>query len=231
MIANDVSFNLAVSAELRGLIFWNRPDLLNALPTSVGALSRYNIVDGLKERKPTIQTLLLNSGSEVALSVDIWTSPNHFSFLGVVAHFVGKLSEKSTALNTKDLHISDAYHQPRDLFICFKNLLGDHTGANIAVAILSVIHDYNIALKFHCFVGDNATNNDSERVHVDPLTWWLKVGQTRYTTLFKMALNFLSIPSTSCECEGCFSKARRIIIIDRGLLFPSTVEALRLQRN
>lgn len=46
-----------------------------------------------------------------------------------------------------------------------------------------------------------------------------------------MAIDLLSIPATSCECERCFSSAKRSITADRNSLLPSTIEALQLQKN
>ena len=88
VIANDVSFREAVSSATRGLLTWNRRPLLNALPSSAGTLSEY-IMKALNRRKTQIEALLATSSSLISLSIDIWTSPNHLSFLGVVAHFVG----------------------------------------------------------------------------------------------------------------------------------------------
>jgi hypothetical protein len=53
----------------------------------------------------------------------------------------------------------------------------------------------------------------------------------RYPTLFKVAADFLSIPATSCECERCFSKARRTISDDHNSLRAITIEAVQLQKN
>ena len=50
-----------------------------------------------------------------------------------------------------------------------------------------------------------------QELMADPWLWWLKVGRSKYPILFKMAVDFLSIPSTSCECERCFSTAGRTI--------------------
>jgi hypothetical protein len=61
--------------------------------------------------------------------------------------------------------------------------------------------------------------------------WWLQYGRTRYPIVFKMACDYLSIPSTSCECERAFSKARRTITADRNALSGATIEAIQLQRN
>ncbi|KAK1912670.1 hypothetical protein P3342_004606 [Pyrenophora teres f. teres] len=46
-----------------------------------------------------------------------------------------------------------------------------------------------------------------------------------------MATDILSIPATSCECERCFSTAKRTITDDRNRLGASTIEALQLQKN
>jgi hypothetical protein len=65
----------------------------------------------------------------------------------------------------------------------------------------------------------------------DAWGWWRHYGQTRYPILFKIATNFLSIPATSCECERCFSKARRTISDDRNMLSAATIEACQLQKS
>ena len=76
---------------------------------------------------------------------------------------------------------------------------------------------------------DNPTYHEIFRK--DPWQWWVKYGQHRYPTLFEMAIDLLSIPATSCECERCFSSAKRSITADRNSLLPSTIEALQLQKN
>ena len=142
VILQDISFSNATSAEFRGIISWNRTALLTALPAAPSTLSLY-VKSTLIDRKIEIRKMLEGSLSKISLSADVWTSPNHYSFLGVVAHFI------------------DAKSAPRDVLIGFKNLLGDYTGTNLSLAIAQVVLDYEIASKFNCFVGDNATNNDS----------------------------------------------------------------------
>jgi hypothetical protein len=41
----------------------------------------------------------------------------------------------------------------------------------------------------------------------------------------------LSIPSTSCECERAFSKARRTITADRNRISGATIESIQIIRN
>ena len=65
----------------------------------------------------------------------------------------------------------------------------------------------------------------------DPWRWWLEDGRNRYPIVFKMAIDYLSIPSTSCECERVFSSARRTITCDRNNLSGSLIEALQLQKS
>ncbi|KAF2181517.1 hypothetical protein K469DRAFT_588902, partial [Zopfia rhizophila CBS 207.26] len=72
----------------RALLTWNRLELLAALPSSKTTLSTY-VKMMLEERKKEIQALLQSARSKVAVSIDIWTSGNYYSFMAVVAHFVG----------------------------------------------------------------------------------------------------------------------------------------------
>lgn len=65
----------------------------------------------------------------------------------------------------------------------------------------------------------------------NPLLWWEEVGKKEYPTLYRMALDYLSIPPTSCDCERAFSGARRTVTTDRNLLHGTTIEALQLQKN
>jgi len=65
----------------------------------------------------------------------------------------------------------------------------------------------------------------------DPLAWWLEVGRYSYPLLFKIALDYLSIPCTSCECERAFSGGRRTVSWDRSKLSGATIEAIQLQKN
>jgi hypothetical protein len=78
---------------------------------------------------------------------------------------------------------------------------------------------------------DLHTAKPTDSIYTCPFAWWIEIGQARYPLLFKIAMDFLSIPCTSCECERCFSRARRTISADRCSLSPTTIEALQLQRN
>jgi hypothetical protein len=90
------------------------------------------------------------------------------------------------------------------------------------------LDDYLYSLAF-----EHATTSELEQrlLKHEPWAWWLQYGRTRYPIVFKMACDYLSILSTSCECERAFSKARRTITADCNALSGATIEAIQLQRN
>jgi hypothetical protein len=45
------------------------------------------------------------------------------------------------------------------MLIAFRTLFGDHTGSNQACLIALILKEYDASNRFHCFVGDNASNN------------------------------------------------------------------------
>ena len=60
------------------------------------------------------------------------------------------------------------------------------------------------------------------------LQWWSKVGPK---ALQRMAYDYLSIPCTSCECERCFSSAKRTMTFERMSMKDETVKECELLRN
>ena len=85
---------------------------------------------------------------------------------------------------------------------------------------------------FESLVTDLTTGSDRDLELLDnPSQWGLQVGRNRYPILFKIATNFLSIPSTSCDCERAFSSARRTITCDRNSRYGDTIKAIQLQKG
>ncbi|KAK7180035.1 transposase-like protein [Paraphaeosphaeria sporulosa] len=77
----------------------------------------------------------------------------------------------------------------------------------------------------------SSASPDLYKLMQGPHRWWVDVGQKRYPVVYNMAMDHLSIPATSCDCEQCFSSVRRISTCDRNQLLPAVVEALQLQKN
>ena len=74
---------------------------------------------------------------------DLWTSPNHHAFLGVVGHWVD---------NGGTLHST---------VLGLQRFRGRHTGENQAIHFWEVATRYKLVDKIGYFTLDNATNNDS----------------------------------------------------------------------
>ena len=84
----------------------------------------------------------------IHLSFDLWSSPNHRSFLGVVAHW------------TTDQGVL------RSSTIAFRRFLGPHSGVNIASTLYEILERYEISEKLGHITTDNAANNDQALVEL-----------------------------------------------------------------
>ena|SRR2546421_11664476 len=63
----------------------------------------------------------------------------------------------------------------------------------------------------------------------NPLTWW-NDSKTAFPTLYQDALDVLSIPATSAECESLFSSAKKMITPERKRLQDDILEATECLR-
>ena len=64
------------------------------------------------------------------------------------------------------------------------------------------------------------------------MEWWTnQVQRTRFPDLSRLAIEIFSIPAMSDEPERIFSKARRTILWERGLLEPDSIEALECLKH
>ena len=79
----------------------------------------------------------------VHFSFDMWTSGNHLSLLGVVAHWIDSDSQSCRAL------------------LGLRRLSGAHTGENQGQIIIALLQEYGLTKKVGYFTLDNAANNDT----------------------------------------------------------------------
>jgi hypothetical protein len=82
--------------------------------------------------------------TQIHFSVDIWSSPNHHSFLAIVAHFIDRDSR-----------------QLRKALLALRELEGAHSGEAIAEMFLEVVDSYGVRNKIGYLTLDNAYNNDT----------------------------------------------------------------------
>lgn len=87
--------------------------------------------------------------SKINLTLDIWTSPNGKSILGITGHW------------------NDNNYVLRELLLDAVELIGPHTGINIAQHLLKTLQAYKIESKIFCITTDNASNNKTmaEELH------------------------------------------------------------------
>jgi len=92
-----------------------------------------------KARKPEVKQSLANAKSKINLSIDLWSTPNDLSLLGIVAHWIDSKGNLKTALLA--LRRSDS-----------------HYGVDIEPLLRLVIKEYNIGEKLGAVQDDNADN-------------------------------------------------------------------------
>ena len=76
----------------------------------------------------------------------MWSSGNHLSLLGVVAHWIDANSQACRAL------------------LGLRRLSGAHTGENQGQIIISILQEFELTKKIGYFTLDNAANNDTALV-------------------------------------------------------------------
>ena len=114
----------------------------HAIPSSGTTIKNW-ILNQLQRSQSELISKLSQSRSNIHFAFDLWTSPNHWAFLGVVAHWMDHtLKVHSTVLG----------------LLRFR---GRHTGENQAKHFLDIVKPYQISEKIGHFTLDNATNNDT----------------------------------------------------------------------
>jgi len=80
---------------------------------------------------------------KISISLDCWTSSNNYSFIAIIAHFVnvqGNLGMCSCNLSLLPV----TYGLIEEVLIDFHELLGSHTGENIADVVWETLEMYGI---------------------------------------------------------------------------------------
>ena len=99
--------------------------------------------DVFETRKEKLHQDIQEAYSKISISFDLWTSPNCHAILGCIAHFIDKNGKRRTAV------------------LGLRELLGEHSGENMADVLLHIFKDYNISGRIGYFMADNATSNDN----------------------------------------------------------------------
>jgi hypothetical protein len=133
----------------KALLLAANPEAAALLWSSHVSVTRY-VLKLYDYIKPVIVTELSQSLSKIHISFDGWTTKGgKRGYLGLVAHFVSHTG-----------HL-------KDLPIALPQLMGAHSGDNMAQIVLSVLRDFSISSsQVGYFMLDNASNNDAAIVAI-----------------------------------------------------------------
>lgn len=139
-----INFIVAANLPARVVDLPELHELLEYLNDEVDVPGRTAIQKYIKEAFDTVTETLLdgwNGESRISLATDMWSSPNHMSFMGVRAYFISKLWTYESAL------------------VGFLPVYGKHSGENMASELYQLVDRLGIAGSIFCLATDNATNN------------------------------------------------------------------------
>jgi hypothetical protein len=142
VVACHFALRLVEIPQFRTFLLYLNKDIECWLPNSHKKIRDW-VIRQFKIQKENVQQMIHSARSKIHISCDLWTSSNSLAILGVVAHFVtedGKLQRCVLAL---------------------KDIIGKHTGENLAQAMVEVLEEWRFASKLGYFVMDNAENNDT----------------------------------------------------------------------
>lgn len=142
LVRRDLPFTFATSQEFHDILYAVRPEAAKLLPSSSNTIKAWILVC-FRRQKSLLKDSLQQSVSQIHFTLDLWTSPNHIAFLGVIAHFTLPSGTLTQAL------------------LALQEMEGSHTGENICHAFISIVEEYNIRDRIGYFMMDNATNNDT----------------------------------------------------------------------
>jgi hypothetical protein len=137
-------FSIVESDEFRDLMLYSSPALRgnDTLPKS-GTTVKIWLLELFLLSQVILIALLYQSGAKVHISFDLWSSPNHYSILGIIGHFI------------------DCNFKAHIVLLGLKHLVGSHSGENMAQLLIEAIKTYKLAKLLGFYVLDNVGDNDT----------------------------------------------------------------------
>jgi hAT family protein len=161
-----IAFFQLENQYFRDLLFFLNPTLLNHLPKAARTIRSW-VMHAFLSKKQRLRGDLQRSRSRVSISFDLWTSPNPYAILGVVAMWI------------------DATGKRRVTVLGMRRVYGEHTGENLGSAVLELLKEYDISGdQTGYFMLDNASSNDTAVEFIlKELSPWMKPKQRRQRRL------------------------------------------------
>jgi hypothetical protein len=140
IVRHSLPFTAIEWPQLHSLLLLINPEVEDLL-----IVSRRTLVSDIKEcwekEKLELKEQLQLARSKIHISLDIWTSPNTYLFLGIVAHYVA----------SNDNHSSSSLLALREI--------GGHAGEEQWHVLHTVLEDYGIVERLGNIIGDSAATN------------------------------------------------------------------------
>ncbi|KAG7410173.1 putative AC transposase [Fusarium oxysporum f. sp. raphani] len=142
------------------------PALLNHLPKAAKTIRSW-VMDAFLSKKQRLREDLQRSRSRISISFDLWTSPNPYAILGVIAMWIDTTGKRRTTV------------------LGIRRVYGEHTGENLGSAVLELLKEYDIGGdEIGYFMLDNASSNDTAVGFIlKELCPWMDSKQRRHRRL------------------------------------------------
>ena len=88
---------------------------------------------------------------KISLSLDAWTSSNCYAFLAIISHYITNQGQCGECLNNFSYFTSKICPLAEEQLIDFRELIGQHSGENMAAAVWSTLETYDILSKVRKF--------------------------------------------------------------------------------
>lgn len=161
-----IAFFQLENQYFRELLFFLNPSLMNHLPKAARTIRSW-VMNAFTSKKEQLKEDLHHARSRVSISFDLWTSPNPYAILGVIAMWI------------------DSGGRRRSTVLGMRRIYGEHSGENIASVVIELLKEYNIGGELvGYFMLDNASSNDAAVEFIlKELCPWMDAKQRRHRRL------------------------------------------------
>ncbi|KAI1556751.1 restless-like transposase, partial [Pyrenophora tritici-repentis] len=161
-----IAFFQLENQYFRELLLFLNPALLNHLPKAAKTIRSW-VMNAFISKKQQLREDLHHSRSRISISFDLWTSPNPYAILGVVAMWI------------------DTTGMRRVTALGMRRIYGEHTRENLGSVVLELLEEYDISGdQIGYFMLDNASANDTAVEFIlKDLCPWMKSKQRRHRRL------------------------------------------------
>jgi hypothetical protein len=139
IVVRNLSFCIVEWPEFQTFCQVINPEVKGIIPTTHSTIRNWTYNTFIRY-KDVVVRLLQSAASSIHISLDIWTSPNRWLLLAIVAHFTTADLKRQRAL------------------LALKKVPG-HSGGDQFSILLPVLQDYGIVRKLGAIIADNASPN------------------------------------------------------------------------